>query len=71
MACPCQFGAKTAPSEETVSKVMKQCVSGVDCLSVSCRVESIYPVHDPVALQDGRLCGLIQYAMMVSLLCVS
>ena len=29
-------------------------------------VEAIYPVHDPVALQDKRVYSLIQYAMKVS-----
>ena len=29
------------------------------------RVEVIYPVHNPVALQDKRLYGLIEYAMKV------
>ena len=29
-------------------------------------VEAIYPVHDPVALQDRRVYGAIQYAMKVS-----
>ena len=29
-------------------------------------METIYPVHDPVALQDKRVYGLIQYAMKVS-----
>lgn len=31
-----------------------------------CRVEAIYPVHDPIALQDKRVYSLIQYAMKVS-----
>ena len=31
-----------------------------------CSVEAIYPVHDPVALQDRRVHSLIQYAMKVS-----
>ena len=28
-------------------------------------MEAIYPVHDPVALQDKRVYSLIQYAMKV------
>ncbi len=37
----------------------------VSSLSVSCSVEAIYPVQDPVALQDRRVASLIQYAMKV------
>ena len=32
-----------------------------------CRVEAIYPVHDPLALQDTRVHSLVQYAMKVRL----
>ena len=31
------------------------------------RVEAIYPVHDPVALQDPGVHSLIQYTMKVGL----
>ena len=30
-----------------------------------CSVEAIYPVQDPMALQDKRVASLIQYAMKV------
>ena len=33
--------------------------------NLSCRVEAIYPVHDPTALRDARVKSLIQYAMKV------
>ena len=32
---------------------------------ISHRVEAIYPVHDPLALQDSRVHSLVQYAMKV------
>ena len=41
------------------------CLYDVICFSFGCRVEAIYPVHDPLALQDSRVHSLVQYAMKV------